>query len=258
MERPTCSPTPAASRCSPSSPAVDDDGVTFRSTYDGSTHRLTPEKAVAVQEQLGADIQMALDVCPPLPSPPEVIRRAMERTPAWAATGPPGPPPGDQALFGIVQGGADPTLRAESARRTAALGFRRLRHRRPVGRRAPRPDAPRPRRGGGRAADRSAPVSDGRRRPGRRWSRRWPSGWTCSTACCRPASVATGRRSPTPAGSSCGARHRRETTRRSTPACGCPVCRRHSRRLSAPPAHGRRAGRRPAADRPQSEPGSWP
>src|SRR5215471_1523894 len=47
---------------------VDDDGVTFRSTYDGSTHRLTPEDAVSVQGLLGADIQMALDVCPPLPS----------------------------------------------------------------------------------------------------------------------------------------------------------------------------------------------
>ena len=50
-------------------PKVDDDGVTFRSTYDGSTHRFTPEGAVATQELLGADIQMVLDVCPPLPSP---------------------------------------------------------------------------------------------------------------------------------------------------------------------------------------------
>ena len=52
------------------SPQVDDDGVTFRSVYDGSVHRLTPERAVAIQEALGADIQMALDVCPPLPSAP--------------------------------------------------------------------------------------------------------------------------------------------------------------------------------------------
>ena len=50
-------------------PRVDDDGVTFRSVYDGSTHRLTPERAVAVQERLGADIQMALDVCCGLPAP---------------------------------------------------------------------------------------------------------------------------------------------------------------------------------------------
>src|SRR5262245_65045969 len=57
-------------------PKVDDDGATFRSVYDGSTHRLTPESAVAVQEQLGADIQMVLDVCPALPSPPHVIELA--------------------------------------------------------------------------------------------------------------------------------------------------------------------------------------
>ena len=64
---------------------VDDDGVTFRSTYDGSTHRLTPEGAVDVQTRSGADIQMVLDVCPPLPSPPEVLRLAVDRTAAWAA-----------------------------------------------------------------------------------------------------------------------------------------------------------------------------
>src|SRR6187200_3142508 len=57
-------------------PKVDDDGVTFRSTYDGSSHRFTPESAVATQELLGADIQMVLDVCPPLPSPPSVVELA--------------------------------------------------------------------------------------------------------------------------------------------------------------------------------------
>ena len=66
-------------------PKVDDEGVTFKSVYDGSTHRFTPESAVHTQERLGADIQMVLDVCPPLPSPPEVVRRAVERTAAWAA-----------------------------------------------------------------------------------------------------------------------------------------------------------------------------
>ena len=55
-------------------PKVDDDGVTFKSTYDGSSHRFTPEIAVHTQELLGADIQMVLDVCPPLPSPPDVVR----------------------------------------------------------------------------------------------------------------------------------------------------------------------------------------
>ena len=102
---------------------VDDDGVTFRSTYDGGTHRLTPELAVEVQGQLGADIQMVLDQCPPLPSPIDVVRRAVERTAAWAARAHDAPRPDGQALFGIVQGGIDVGLRVESARRTVAIGF---------------------------------------------------------------------------------------------------------------------------------------
>jgi len=104
-------------------PLVDDDGVTFRSTYDGSVHRLTPEGAVRVQEQLGADIQMALDVCTRLPAPREGVRDALERTLAWAARARDAHRRPDQALFGICQGGTDPDLRAESARRTVALGF---------------------------------------------------------------------------------------------------------------------------------------
>jgi queuine tRNA-ribosyltransferase len=105
-------------------PKVDDDGVTFRSTYDGSTHRLTPERAVEVQSLLGADIQMVLDVCPPLPSPPEVVRRAVERTADWAARAKAAHTrTEDQSLFGIVQGGVDVELRRESAQRTAALDF---------------------------------------------------------------------------------------------------------------------------------------
>ncbi len=104
-------------------PKVDDDGVTFRSTYDGSPQRLTPEGAVAVQEQLGADIQMALDICPPLPSSAEVVRTAVERTAAWAERARRAHRREGQAIFGIVQGGA-PTwsLRAESAPRTVGRG----------------------------------------------------------------------------------------------------------------------------------------
>ena len=104
-------------------PKVDDDGVTFQSTYDGSTHRFTPELAVETQQLLGADIQMVLDVCPPLPSPPEVIRLAVERTASWADRARAHHTREDQALFGIVQGGVSETMRAESAQRTAALGF---------------------------------------------------------------------------------------------------------------------------------------
>ena len=104
-------------------PDVDDDGVTFRSTYDGSTHRLTPERALEVQGLLGADIAMVLDVCPPLPSPPEVVRLAVERTAAWAERSRRAHARDGQALFGIVQGGVDEGLRVESAERTVAVGF---------------------------------------------------------------------------------------------------------------------------------------
>ena len=104
-------------------PKVDDDGVTFRSTYDGSTHRLTPEDAVAVQERLGADIAMVLDVCPPLPSPPAQLRLAVDRTAAWAARCRRAQRREGQSLFGIVQGGVDEALRAESAARTVEVGF---------------------------------------------------------------------------------------------------------------------------------------
>jgi len=104
-------------------PKVDDDGVTFRSVYDGSTHRFTPESAVATQELLGADIQMVLDVCPPLPSPVDVVRTAVDRTAAWAKRARAAHRREDQALFGIVQGGIDEVMRAEHAKRTADLDF---------------------------------------------------------------------------------------------------------------------------------------
>jgi queuine tRNA-ribosyltransferase len=104
-------------------PNVDDDGVTFRSTYDGSSHRFTPESAVDTQQLLGADIQMVLDVCPPLPSAPEVVRLAVERTAMWAARARRHHSRRDQALFGIVQGGVSESMRSESARRTVEFEF---------------------------------------------------------------------------------------------------------------------------------------
>ncbi|HSM64855.1 MAG TPA: tRNA guanosine(34) transglycosylase Tgt [Ilumatobacteraceae bacterium] len=104
-------------------PKVDDDGVTFKSTYDGSTHRFTPELAVDVQQRIGADIAMVLDVCPPLPSPPDVIRLALERTTAWATRAKAAHTRTDQALFGIVQGGISDAMRAESAEQIVDIGF---------------------------------------------------------------------------------------------------------------------------------------
>ena len=104
-------------------PKVDDEGVTFKSVYDGSLHRFTPEIAVRTQELLGADIAMVLDVCPPLPSPHHVIRQAVERTSDWAAIARASHRLPTQSQFGIVQGGLDHDLRRESAQRTVAVGF---------------------------------------------------------------------------------------------------------------------------------------
>lgn len=104
-------------------PKVDDDGVVFKSTYDGSYHRFTPEIAVEVQEKLGADIQMVLDVCVSLPAEPHVVRQALERTVQWASRAKAAHKRNDQSLFGIIQGGVDAAMRAESARRTVELEF---------------------------------------------------------------------------------------------------------------------------------------
>ncbi len=104
-------------------PKVDDDGVTFASVYDGSKHRFTPEKAIAVQELIGADIAMVLDVCSALPATHDILRQAVERTAAWAQRCRDARTSQDQCVFGIVQGGTDTALRIESAQRTVAVGF---------------------------------------------------------------------------------------------------------------------------------------
>ena len=102
---------------------VTEDGCGFRSVYDGSRVFLTPEDAVRVQEELGPDIAMVLDVCIGLPAPRQKIVEAMELTLRWAERSQLAHRRNDQALFGIVQGGAEPDLRYESARRTAQLGM---------------------------------------------------------------------------------------------------------------------------------------
>jgi queuine tRNA-ribosyltransferase len=105
-------------------PDVTEEGVEFRSTYDGSPTLLTPEQAVHTQELLGADIQMALDVCPALPSERATLAAAVDRTLRWAERARNAHRrTEDQSLFGIVQGGTDPQLRAEAARRTVELDF---------------------------------------------------------------------------------------------------------------------------------------
>ncbi len=99
---------------------VDQDGVTFKSHIDGSSQRLTPEKAIAIQENLGADIIMAFDECAS-PHDRQYNQRAMARTHTWAERCLQAKTRTDQALFGIVQGGLFLDLRQESANFIAAL-----------------------------------------------------------------------------------------------------------------------------------------
>jgi queuine tRNA-ribosyltransferase len=104
--------------------SVDDDGVTFRSHLDGSLHRFTPEHSIAVQEALGSDIAVCLDQpVPPHASSRREVAEAMVRTHSWAERCLEAHKRPDQALFGIIQGGLEPDLRAESARAIAALPF---------------------------------------------------------------------------------------------------------------------------------------
>jgi queuine tRNA-ribosyltransferase len=133
---------------------VSEEGVTFRSHLDGSSHFFSPESAMEAQIGLGADIIMAFDECTEYPADGTRVRASMELTARWAArskkyfedhkdevpwnqgTGDrdqgsetsadawsPPPSPFTQALFGIVQGGMDPALRKESAERTVEVGF---------------------------------------------------------------------------------------------------------------------------------------
>lgn len=102
---------------------ITDDGVKFSSHIDGSTHFLTPEKVISVQEDLGGDIIMCFDECSPYPCRYEDARRAVERTSRWAARCREAHTRGDQALFGIVQGNVFADLRRESARALQEIGF---------------------------------------------------------------------------------------------------------------------------------------
>ena len=102
---------------------VDDDGVTFTSHLDGSTHRLTPERAMEVQALLGSDIAMAFDQLVDPTRPSAEVAAAMERTHRWAERSLAARGRSDQAVFGIIQGGVDPELRRKSARAISALPF---------------------------------------------------------------------------------------------------------------------------------------
>jgi queuine tRNA-ribosyltransferase len=102
---------------------IDEDGATFRSHLDGSLHRFTPEHAIGVQEALGSDVAVAFDQPVTPSSPRAVVADATERTHRWAERSLNAHTRPDQALFGIVQGGLEPDLRAESTRFIASLPF---------------------------------------------------------------------------------------------------------------------------------------
>jgi queuine tRNA-ribosyltransferase len=99
-------------------------GVIFRSHIDGSLHELTPERSIAIQHLLGADLTMAFDECTPYPAPYESVERSMELSMRWAERSRrafierPG-----HGIFGIVQGGVHPDLRLRSATSLADIGF---------------------------------------------------------------------------------------------------------------------------------------
>jgi len=104
---------------------LSEEGVTFKSHLDGSTHMLTAERVMQIEAELGADIILPLDICAPYPGTPDTVRASMERTHRWEERAlfakehyrP------EQALFGIVQGAFEPELRRESARVIGNMPF---------------------------------------------------------------------------------------------------------------------------------------
>ena len=106
---------------------LDEDGVTFQSHVDGSTHRLTPERSMEIQALLGSDVQMQLDECLKLPAARDDVERAMRLSLRWAERSRKAfDPSRGSAVFGIVQGGTDNALREESARALADMDFHGL------------------------------------------------------------------------------------------------------------------------------------
>jgi queuine tRNA-ribosyltransferase len=103
--------------------ALDDEGVTFRSVYDGSEARFTTEKVAEIQRKLGSDIAMCLDVCAPANAPRQELERATVLTTVWAAKQVDAPRAPGQLRFGIAQGGVDDELRRRSIDEISALPF---------------------------------------------------------------------------------------------------------------------------------------
>ncbi len=103
--------------------AVDDEGVTFRSVYDGTAARFTPESVARIQTQLGSDIAMCLDVCPPAGVSAREAEEAVRLTTLWATRQREAPHAFGQLVFGIAQGGSDRELRTRSIAELTGLDF---------------------------------------------------------------------------------------------------------------------------------------
>jgi queuine tRNA-ribosyltransferase len=103
--------------------AYDDDGVTFKSVYDGAAERFTPELAAEIQRKLASDIAMCLDICPPAGVPRSELEEAVRRTTLWAERQRDLPRADGQLRFAITQGGLEPELRARSSEALVALNF---------------------------------------------------------------------------------------------------------------------------------------
>ncbi|MBX5474931.1 MAG: tRNA guanosine(34) transglycosylase Tgt [Thermoleophilia bacterium] len=102
---------------------ADDDGVTFRSIYDGRPARFTPELAARIQERLGSDVAMCLDICPPAGVPRRELEQAVRRTTLWARRQRDLPRAPGQLRFAISQGGLDAELRRQSIEELVELDF---------------------------------------------------------------------------------------------------------------------------------------
>jgi queuine tRNA-ribosyltransferase len=102
---------------------VDDDGVTFRSVYDGASTRFTPELVARIQAALGSDVAMCLDICPPPDVPRRELEEAVRRTTLWAARQRAAPRADGQLVFAISQGASDTELRRRSIAELVELGF---------------------------------------------------------------------------------------------------------------------------------------
>jgi len=102
---------------------IEEEGVHFRSHLDGSKHFISPEKSMQIQKNLGSDIVMAFDECPPYPADRSYVDNSLERTIRWAERCKIEMKDSNQALFGIIQGGVYPDLRKKSVQEMKKFDF---------------------------------------------------------------------------------------------------------------------------------------